>query len=112
MSAKQWSGMMIGDESYAGAKSWKKMEATIKNLTGYRYVLPTHQGRAAERILYGCMGGKGKTFISNTHFDTTRANIEFSNAEAIDCPTKIGKEAFCKTSFQGEHECIKTYFNN
>jgi tryptophanase len=60
MSAKQWSGMMIGDESYAGAKSWKKMEATIKNLTGYRYVLPTHQGRAAERILYGCMGGKGK----------------------------------------------------
>ena len=55
MSSQQWSGMMIGDESYAGAKSWKKMESTIKDLTGYKHVLPTHQGRAAERILYGCM---------------------------------------------------------
>ena len=66
MSSKQWSGMMIGDESYAGARSWKKMEETIKDLTGYKHVLPTHQGRAAERILYGCMGGEGKLFISNT----------------------------------------------
>ena len=101
MSSKQWSGMMIGDESYAGAKSWKKMESTIKDLTGYKHVLPTHQGRAAERILYGCMGGKGKTFISNTHFDTTRANIEFSNAEAIDCPTEIGKKPSAKHPFKG-----------
>ena len=107
MSSKQWSGMMIGDESYAGAKSWKKMESTIKELTGYSHVLPTHQGRAAERILYGCMGGKGKTFISNTHFDTTRANIEFSNAEAIDCPTKIGKKPSAKHPFKGNMNVSK-----
>ncbi len=75
------------------------MESSVKNLTGYKHVLPTHQGRAAERILYGCMGGEGKVFISNTHFDTTRANIEYSKAEAIDCPTEIGKKPYCKTSF-------------
>ena len=107
MSSKQWAGIMIGDESYAGAKSWKKMEATIKDLTGYRHVLPTHQGRAAERILYGCIGGKGKTFISNTHFDTTRANIEFSNAEAIDCPTEIGKKPSVKHPFKGNMNVSK-----
>ena len=107
MSSKQWAGIMIGDESYAGAKSWKKMEATIKDLTGYRHVLQTHQGRAAERILYGCIGGKGKTFISNTHFDTTRANIEFSNAEAIDCPTEIGKKISVKHPFKGNMNVSK-----
>ena len=107
MSSKQWSGMMIGDESYAGAKSWKKMESTIKDLTGYKHVLPTHQGRAAERILYGCMGGEGKIFISNTHFDTTRANIEFSNAEAIDCPTEIGKKPSSKHPFKGNMNISK-----
>jgi len=101
MSSKQWSGIMIGDESYAGAKSWKKMESTIKDLTGYKHILPTHQGRAAERILYGCMGGEGKIFISNTHFDTTRANIEFSNAQAIDCPTEVGKTPSSKHPFKG-----------
>ncbi len=107
MSSQQWAGMMIGDESYAGAKSWKKMETTIKDLTGYKHVLPTHQGRAAERILYGCMGGKGKIFISNTHFDTTRANIEFSNAEAIDCPTEIGKKPSSKHPFKGNMNISK-----
>ena len=86
MSANQWSAMMKGDESYAGAPSWERMKAAIKHLTGYHYILPTHQGRAAERILYSHLGGKGKFFISNTHFDTTRANIEFSGAEAIDIP--------------------------
>lgn len=84
MSADQWAGIMEGDESYAGSRSWVKMEAAIKNLTGHEYILPTHQGRAAERIIYGYLGGPGKTFISNTHFDTTRANIEFSGAEALD----------------------------
>ncbi|MBI2279553.1 MAG: tryptophanase [Bacteroidetes bacterium] len=84
MSAEQWAGIMRGDESYAGSKSWERMENAVKNLTGMGYILPTHQGRAAERIIYGHLGGKGKTFISNTHFDTTRANIEFSGAEAID----------------------------
>ncbi|MCB0410680.1 MAG: tryptophanase, partial [Flavobacteriales bacterium] len=84
MSAEQWAGVMRGDESYAGSKSWERMEESIKHLTGMEYILPTHQGRAAERIIYGYLGGPGKTFISNTHFDTTRANIEFSGAEALD----------------------------
>lgn len=84
MSSSQWAGIMEGDESYAGSRSWLRMEAAVKHLTGHNFVLPTHQGRAAERIIYGYLGGKGKTFISNTHFDTTRANIEFSGAEAID----------------------------
>jgi tryptophanase len=86
MSSMQWSAMMRGDESYAGASSWDCMREVIHDLTGYPYILPTHQGRAAERILYSYLGGKGKTFISNTHFDTTRANIEYSGATAIDCP--------------------------
>ena len=86
MSARQWSGIMQGDESYAGADSWFKMEAEIKDLTGYPYILPTHQGRAAEHLLYNHLGGEGKVFISNTHFDTTRANIEYSGATAVDCP--------------------------
>jgi len=84
MSAEQWAGIMRGDESYAGSKSWERMEDAVKHLTGMEFILPTHQGRAAERIIYGHLGGPGKTFISNTHFDTTRANIEFSGAEAID----------------------------
>src|ERR1035437_10681220 len=86
MSANQWAGMMQGDESYAGSNSWLRMEKTIRDLTGLTYIFPTHQGRAAERILYGYLGGKGKVFISNTDFDTTRANIEFSGAEAFDIP--------------------------
>lgn len=84
MSDRQWAGMIMADESYAGARSWLKLEEVVKELTGMPHILPTHQGRAAERILYGLLGGKGKVFISNTHFDTTRANIEFTGAEAID----------------------------
>ncbi len=84
MSDHQWAGMMIGDESYAGAHSWEHFEAVVKDLSGMPYILPTHQGRAAERILYGILGGKDKVFISNTHFDTTRANIEFTGAQAFD----------------------------
>ena len=66
MSANQWAGIMQGDESYAGARSWIRMRDTIMDLTRFKHILPTHQGRAAERILYGYLGGKGKTFISNT----------------------------------------------
>jgi tryptophanase len=84
MSDRQWAGMMMGDESYAGARSWLHLEEVVKELTGMPHILPTHQGRAAERILYGILGGMGKVFISNTHFDTTRANIEFTGATAID----------------------------
>ncbi len=101
MSSEQWAGMMRGDESYAGATSWQRLENEIKDLTGFEYVLPTHQGRAAERILYGYLGGKGKVFISNTHFDTTRANIEFSGAEAYDCPSKMLKDMDSPYPFKG-----------
>lgn len=91
MSAEQWAGIMRGDESYAGAASWQRLEHAIKDLTGYPYILPTHQGRAAEHLLYSRIGGPGKVFFSNTHFDTTRANIEFSGAEAIDLPLEIAR---------------------
>lgn len=101
MSAEQWAGMMRGDESYAGASSWRRMYKVISELTGMPFVLPTHQGRAAERILYGHLGGPGKTFISNTHFDTTRANIEFSGAEAIDIVIAEGKQPSLEHPFKG-----------
>jgi tryptophanase len=101
MSAEQWSAIMSGDESYAGARSWLRLEKEINDLTGFQYILPTHQGRAAERILYGYLGGKGKVFISNTHFDTTRANIEFSGATAIDIPTPEAKDPEFLHPFKG-----------
>jgi len=101
MSSEQWAGIMRGDESYAGAKSWERLEAEIQDLTGYPYILPTHQGRAAERILYSYLGGKGKIFISNTHFDTTRANIEFSGATAIDIPCIESKNSESSEPFKG-----------
>ena len=84
MSAKQWAGIMEGDESYAGSKSFYRFEKIVKEITGFKYIIPTHQGRAAERILFSIMGGQGKIVPNNTHFDTTRANIEFSGAEAVD----------------------------
>jgi tryptophanase len=107
MSSAQWSAMMLGDESYAGARSWIKMEDSVKDITNYKYILPTHQGRAAERILYGHLGGKGKVFISNTHFDTTRANIEFSGAEAVDCLTEVGKNPATEHPFKGNLDIKK-----
>jgi tryptophanase len=107
MSSAQWSAMMLGDESYAGARSWIKMEDSVKDITNYKYILPTHQGRAAERILYGHLGGKGKVFISNTHFDTTRANIEFSGAEAVDCLTEVGKNPATEHPFKGNLDLKK-----
>lgn len=101
MSSNQWAGMMRGDESYAGASSFERLEKEIHDLTGYPFVLPTHQGRAAERILYSYLGGRGKTFVSNTHFDTTRANIEFSGAEATDLPTRLALDHDSPYHFKG-----------
>lgn len=107
MSSRQWSAMMSGDESYAGARSWLKFEKVVKDLTGYPHILPTHQGRAAERILYGYLGGKGKFFFSNTHFDTTRANIEFSGATAIDCPIEEAHHPSLDYPFKGNMDINK-----
>ena len=107
MSPNQWAGIMQGDESYAGARSWIRMRDTIMDLTGFKHILPTHQGRAAERILYGYLGGKGKTFISNTLFDTTRANIEFSGSEGIDIPIEEGKHPEVLHPFKGNMDVKK-----
>jgi len=111
MSAEQWAGIMRGDESYAGARSWQRMEAEIKDLTGYPYILPTHQGRAAEHLLYNYLGGPGKIFISNTHFDTTRANIEFSKATAIDCPVEEALHPGELHPFKGNIDTVKLLAN-
>ncbi|HEX5626354.1 MAG TPA: tryptophanase [Saprospiraceae bacterium] len=107
MSANQWAGMMQGDESYAGAQSWHRMQEAVQFLTGYPHVLPTHQGRAGERILYGHLGGPGKIFISNTHFDTTRANIEFTGSEAIDIPSKESQSQESDFPFKGNMDTLQ-----
>ncbi|MBK9761982.1 MAG: tryptophanase [Flavobacteriales bacterium] len=101
MSARQWAGMMEGDEAYAGSRSWERMEREVRDLTSMQFILPTHQGRAAERIIYGHLGGEGKVFISNTHFDTTRANIEFSGATAIDIPIPENRDTALQHPFKG-----------
>jgi tryptophanase len=107
MSTDQWAAVMKGDESYAGSRSWQSMEKAVKHLTGMEYILPTHQGRAAERIIYGFLGGKGKTFVSNTHFDTTRANIEFPGGEAIDIPIKAAMDSSLSHPFKGNMDVEK-----
>jgi tryptophanase len=101
MSSAQWAGMMIGDESYAGSPSFYRFEKTVQDITGMQIVIPTHQGRAAEKILFSILGGKGKVFISNTLFDTTRANIEFSGAEGIDFICEEGKRPTVPAPFKG-----------
>lgn len=101
MSSNQWAGIMQGDESYAGSPSFFRFENSVKEITGFPIVIPTHQGRAAEKILFTILGGKGKYFISNTLFDTTRANIEFSGAEGIDLICEEGKHPTIPAPFKG-----------
>jgi tryptophanase len=86
MSSEQWAGMMRGDESYAGARSWFRFRDRVQELTGFEHIVPTHQGRAAERILFSCMGVEDRVVVSNTHFDTTRANVEYLGGRAVDIP--------------------------
>ena len=101
MSSNQWAGIMRGDESYAGSPSFFRFEETIQQITGMPLVIPTHQGRASEKILFSILGGKGKYFVSNTLFDTTRANIEFSGAEGVDFICEEGKHPSIPAPFKG-----------
>lgn len=107
MSASQWAGVMEGDESYAGSKSFYKFESAVKKITGHEFIIPTHQGRAAEKILFTILGGAGKYIPNNTHFDTTRANVEFTGAEAVDLLNEIGKKPEVKADFKGNMDIEK-----
>jgi len=101
MSSRQWAGMMMGDESYAGARSFYRFEAAVQKITGLKHVIPTHQGRAAERILFGSAVKAGDIVPNNTHFDTTRANVEDRQAIALDIPVAEARQPSLIHPFKG-----------
>ncbi len=107
MSSLQWAGVMRGDESYAGASSWYVFRETLRELTGFEHILPTHQGRASERILFELIGGPGKVVPNNTHFDTTRANVEHSGARAVDLVIEEGRRPDEIHPFKGNMDVAK-----
>ena len=101
MSRDQWAAIQHGDESYAGSPSYDIFRKSVQDLFPFKHVIPTHQGRAAEKILFTVLGGGGKTFPSNTHFDTTRANIEYTGAEAVDLVIPEGRDPSSQHPFKG-----------
>jgi tryptophanase len=101
MSRDQWAAIQHGDESYAGSPSWFAFESAVKDLFGFRHIVPTHQGRAAEKILFTVTGGAGKVVPNNTHFDTTRANLEATGAEGVDLVIAEGRDPSSRHPFKG-----------
>jgi tryptophanase len=101
MSSEQWAGLQRGDESYAGSASWFRFRDAVQELFPFDHVIPTHQGRAAEKIIFSVLGGPGRTIPNNTHFDTTRANVEFSGAEALDLPVPEALVPSSRHPFKG-----------
>jgi tyrosine phenol-lyase len=101
MSTKQWAALMQGDESYAGSESYYDLRDTVQDLMGYKHVIPVHQGRAAERIIFQILAAEDKSIPNNTHFDTTRANIEFRGTEAVDLPVPEGLDPSAAGDFKG-----------
>ncbi|MCB9904419.1 MAG: tryptophanase [Planctomycetes bacterium] len=106
MSSEQWAAIMRGDESYAGAKSFGRFEEAAQRRTGFEHVIPTHQGRAAEHLLFAVYGGAGKRVLNNTHFDTTRANCEASGARAVDLPGPAGEDTTSDAPFKGDIDLV------
>jgi tryptophanase len=101
MSRDQWAGIQRGDESYAGSPSWFRFRDAVQELFPFEHVIPTHQGRAAEKILFTVIGGPGKVIPNNTHFDTTRANVEYTGAEAVDLVIEEGRDPASRHPFKG-----------
>lgn len=107
MSDAQWAAMMIADESYAGSRSFAKFEKVVHDLTGYKHVIPTHQGRAAERILFQCAVKPGQRVVSNNHFDTTRANIEYLGGIADDLVCVEARDTKSTAPFKGDVDLVR-----
>jgi tryptophanase len=107
MSRDQWAGIQRGDESYAGSPSWFRFLAAVQELFPFKHVIPTHQGRAAEKILFTVTAGPGQAIPNNTHFDTTRANIEFTGADAVDLVIPEGRDPAIRHPFKGNMDIAR-----